>query len=213
MVDPDGGPAGLYYDDDDDDNVEEPPASRIPIKRIAIVSGSVAAVALLISGIFYGPTVFRVLGQSDTEIKSPDTVGTFKLDKSDGAKDASEYIRDAIASKVNLDNSVGLIYRDGGTDAILVAGTARIWKPDDVLKTAFDMVADDAGGVRETKDVDTGPLGGTMRCGVTKVDDSDLTVCGWADNGSLGVALFSNRGVPESAKSMLELRNALEHRG
>jgi hypothetical protein len=211
MVDPDGGPAGLYYDDDDPD-AEETPAGRVPLKRIAIVSGSVAAAALLVSGIFYGPTVFRVLGQSDTEIRSPDKVGAFTLDKSDGAKDTSEYIRDAIASKVNLDDSVGLIYRDGGTDAILVAGTARLWKPEETLKTAFDMVADDAGGVRDTKDVDAGPLGGTMRCGVTKVDDSDLTVCGWADNGSLGVALFSNRGVPESAKSMLELRDAVEHR-
>ncbi|WP_433051388.1 hypothetical protein [Dactylosporangium sp. CS-033363] len=211
MVDPDGGPAGLYYEDDDDDTGETP-ASRVPLKRVAIISGSVAAAALLVSGIFYGPTVFRVLGQSDTEIKSPEQVGAFALDKSDGAQQTSEYIRDAIASKVNLDDSVGLIYRDGKTDAILVAGTARIWKPEDTLKTAFDMVADDAGGVRDTKDVDAGSLGGTMRCGTTKVDDSDLTVCGWADNGSLGVALFSNRGVPESAKSMVELRNAVEHR-
>ncbi|WP_426507582.1 hypothetical protein ACPPVO_55045 [Dactylosporangium sp. McL0621] len=211
MVDPDGGPAGLYYEDDDDEPTETP-ASRIPLKRVALITGSVAAAALLISGIFYGPTVFRVLGQSDTEIKSPDKVGAFTLDKSDGAQQTSEYIRDAIASKVSLDKSVGLIYREGTTDAILVAGTARIWKPEDTLKTAFDMVADDAGGVRDAKDVDTGPLGGTMRCGTTKVDDSDLTVCGWADNGSLGVALFSNRGVPESAKSMLELRTAVEHR-
>ncbi|MEU7872713.1 hypothetical protein [Dactylosporangium sp. NPDC049140] len=210
MVDPDGGPAGLYYEDDDEPT--ETPASRIPLKRVALITGSVAATALLISGIFYGPTVFRVLGQSDTEIKSPDKVGAFTLDKSDGAQQTSEYIRDAIASKVNLDKSVGLIYREGTTDAILVAGTARIWKPEDTLKTAFDMVADDAGGVRDAKDVDTGALGGTMRCGTTKVDDSDLTVCGWADNGSLGVALFSNRGVPESAKSMLELRTAVEHR-
>ncbi|WP_432979158.1 hypothetical protein [Dactylosporangium sp. CA-233914] len=133
MVDPDGGPAGLYYDDEEP---EEAPASRLPLKRIAIVSGSVAAAALLVSGIIYGPAVVRVLGQSDTEIKSPDKVGAFTLDTSDGAKSASEYIRDAIATEVSLDNSVGLIYRDSGTDAILVAGTARIWKPEETLKTA-----------------------------------------------------------------------------
>nr|BFE65415.1 hypothetical protein GCM10020063_099410 [Dactylosporangium thailandense] len=212
MVDPDGGPAGLYYEDDDDD-ASEAPASRVPLKRIAIITGSVAAAAVLVSGIFYGPTFFRVLGQSDTEIKSPEKVGAFTLDKSDGAQQTSEYIRDAIASKVSLDNSVGLIYRDGKTDAILVAGTARIWKPEDTLKTAFDMLTDDKGGVRDTKDVDAGPLGGTMRCGTTKVDDADLTVCGWADNGSLGVALFSNSPVSDSAKSLVELRTAVEHRG
>ncbi|GAA3299810.1 MULTISPECIES: hypothetical protein [Dactylosporangium] len=212
MVDPNGGPAGLYFEDDDDDAQDDAPATRLPIKKIAIVAGSVAGAALLISGIFYGPTVFRVLGQSDTEIKSPDKVGSFVLDKSDGAKNTSEYIRDAIASEVSLDNSVGLIYRDGGTDAILVAGTARIWQPDDVLSDAFSTVTDDSGGVKDARDVDAGPLGGTMRCGTTKVDESTLTVCGWVDNGSLGVALFSNRGVPESAQSMLALRSAVEHR-
>ncbi|MFI5916625.1 hypothetical protein [Dactylosporangium sp. NPDC051541] len=212
MVDPDGGPAGLYFEDDDEDTQDDAPATRLPIKKIAIVAGSIAGAALLISGIFYGPTVFRVLGQSDTEIKSPDKVGSFALDKSDGAKSTSEYIRDAIASEVSLDNSVGLIYRDGSSDAILVAGTARIWKPDDVLQSAFATVADDAGGVKDAKDVDAGQLGGKMRCGTTKVDESTLTVCGWVDNGSLGVALFSNRGVPESAKAMLDLRNAVEQR-
>ncbi|WP_432979161.1 hypothetical protein [Dactylosporangium sp. CA-233914] len=66
--------------------------------------------------------------------------------------------------------------------------------------------------MRDVHDVDAGPLGGTMRCGTTKVDDSDLSVCGWADNGSLGVALFSGRNVADSAKSLLELRSAVEHR-
>ncbi|GAA2352145.1 hypothetical protein [Dactylosporangium salmoneum] len=210
MVDPDGGPAGLYTYDEDEP--EEAPAPRIRLKRVAIISGSIAAAALLISGVIYGPTVARVLGQSDTEIKSPGKVGNFTLDTSDGAKDTAEYIRDAIATKVNLDTSYGLIYHDGKSDAILVAGTARIWKPADTLKSAFDVVTDDNGGVRDLHDVDAGPLGGTVRCGATKVDDADLSVCGWADNGSLGVALFSSRSVTDSAKSILDLRSAVEHR-
>ncbi|MFG2040701.1 hypothetical protein [Dactylosporangium sp. NPDC048998] len=209
MVDPDGGPAGLYTDDEDP---EEAPSGRLPLKRIAIVCASIAAAVVAVSGVIYGPTLVRVLGQSDTTIDSPDKVGAFTLDTSDGAAEAAEYIRDAIATKVSLDTSRGLIYRDGKTDAILVAGTARIWKPDNALDSAFGVVTDDNGGVRDVHGVDAGPLGGTMRCGVTKVDDADLSVCGWADNGSLGVALFSNRSAADSAKSLLELRTAVEHR-
>jgi hypothetical protein len=209
MVDPDGGPAGLYTDDEEP---EEASAGRVPLKRVAVISASIAAAALLVSGVIYGPTAARVFGQSDTKIESPAQVGSFTLDTSEGARSTAEYIRDAIAAKVNLDASRGLIYHDGKTDAILVAGTARIWKPADALKSAFDAVADDADGVRDIHDVNPGPLGGTMRCGVTKVDDSDLSVCGWADNGSLGLALFSNRSAADSAKSLLELRTAVEHR-
>ncbi|GAA4259248.1 hypothetical protein [Dactylosporangium darangshiense] len=210
MVDPDGGPAGLYYEDEP----HEAPAagSGIPLKRFALIAAAAAGLAVVVSGVIYGPTMVRVLGQSDTTVDSPAKVGNFTLDTSDAAKDAAEYIRDAIATKVSLDQSRGLIYHDGKTDAILVAGTARIWKPDDSLKSAFDVVSDDKGGVRDVHDVDAGSLGGTMRCGVTKVDDADLSVCGWSDNGSLGVALFSERSVADSAKAMLELRTAVEHR-
>jgi hypothetical protein len=211
MVDPDGAPAGLYSDEDED--LEEEPSGRLPIKRIAIISASVAAAALLVSGAVYGPTVARVLGQSDTTINSPDKVGALALDTSDGAKSTAEYIRDAIATEVSLDDSVGLIYRDQSTSTILVAGTGRIWKPDRSLKSAFSAVSDDAGGVRDVHDVTAGALGGTARCGVTTTDDGDLPVCGWADNGSVGVALFPGRSVTDAAKSLLELRTAVEHRG
>jgi hypothetical protein len=210
MVDPNGVPAGLYSDDDE--NVDDEPSGRLPIKRVAIVSASVAAAALLVSGVFYGPAVVRVLGQSDTTIKSPEHVGAFTLDSSDAAKNTAEYVRDAIATEVNLDDSVGLIYRDQSTSVILVAGTARVWKPARSLQSGFDAVADDAGGVRDLHDVDAGPLGGTVRCGVTKTDDGDLTVCGWADNGSVGVALLPTRSVTDGAKTLLELRTAVEHR-
>ncbi|MGI5236498.1 hypothetical protein [Dactylosporangium sp. CA-139066] len=210
MVDPDGGPAGLYYDDEEPE--EAPARSGIPVKRFAQVAAAVAGLAVVVSAVIYGPTVMRVFNQSDTTIKSPDKVGAFTLDTSDGAKAAAEYIRDAIASEVSLDTSYGLIYREGDTNAILVAGTARIWNPDASLKSALAVVSDDKGGVRDLKDVNPGPLGGTMRCGVTKVDDADLSVCGWADNGSVGVAMFSARSATDSARAMLDLRNAVEHR-
>ncbi|WP_432831147.1 hypothetical protein [Dactylosporangium sp. CA-092794] len=209
MVDPEGGPAYLYPEDAE---LDEAPAGRPPLKRIAIVSGSVAAAALLVSGIIYGPTVARVLSQSGTTVDSPNKVGAFTLDTSDGAKDTAEYIRDAVTTEISLDSSVGLIYRDQQVSAILVAGTARIWNPGRTLESAFDVVSDDAGGVRDVHDVAAGPLGGTVRCGVTKVDNTDLAVCGWADNGSLGVALFSGRTATEAAKPFLDLRTAVEHR-
>ncbi|WP_238019796.1 hypothetical protein KZZ52_54200 [Dactylosporangium sp. AC04546] len=207
-------PSGLFRSADelDDEEREEAPRSALPIKRIAIVCAALAGVALLVSGIVFGPTVFRVLQQSDTELRSPDQIGTFTLDKSDDARSTAEYVRDAIASEVNLDASVGLIYKDQANSIILVAGTARVWKPEESLKDAFAVMADDSGGVRDLRDVPTGDLGGIMRCGVTTTQDGDLPVCGWADNGSVGVALLPGRQPADAAKAFLDLRQAVEHR-
>jgi hypothetical protein len=51
-----------------------------------------------------------------------------------------------------------------------------------------------------------------MRCGSTKSDDGDLTVCGWADHGSLALALFPNRPLDDSAALLREIRSATQTR-
>ncbi|GAA2625693.1 hypothetical protein GCM10010399_66460 [Dactylosporangium fulvum] len=212
MVDPDTANTGLFGSQDEPEEEASTGASRLPIKRIAIICAAVAAVALLVSGAVYGPTVVRVIQQSDTKVQSRDQVGAFTLDKSDDATSTAEYIRDAVATEVNLDQSVGLIYKDQANSVILVAGTARIWKPEASLKSAFDVMTDNSGGVSDIRDMDAGDLGGLMRCGVTKTQDEDFPVCGWADNGSVGIALLPGQQLPDAHKVTLELRNAIEHR-
>ena len=51
-----------------------------------------------------------------------------------------------------------------------------------------------------------------MKCGTTKTDSGPLTVCGWADHGSLALAMFNNRTESEAAKVMVDIRKATETR-
>ncbi|MEV4515041.1 hypothetical protein AB0K00_39545 [Dactylosporangium sp. NPDC049525] len=199
-------------DDDSSGPDEEGSGSSINLKKVAIVCGALVGVALLGSAIVYGPTVLRVTQQSDTTVSTPAQVGAFAMDSSDDAKNTAEYVRDAIAAEVNLDKSVGAIYKDQAQTVILVAGTARVWKPESSLSTAFKAISDDNGAVRDIHDVDAGSLGGVMRCGVTVDKEGEIAVCGWADNGSVAVALFPGRPVADAAKAMLQLRDAIEHR-
>ncbi|WP_327008559.1 hypothetical protein OHA72_15685 [Dactylosporangium sp. NBC_01737] len=199
--------------DDDSSTVdEEGTGSSINVKKVALICGALAGVALLGSAVVFGPTVLRVTQQNDTTVTTPAQVGAFTMDSSDDAKNTAEYVRDAIAAEVNLDKSVGAIYKDQAQTVILVAGTARVWKPESSLSTAFKAISDDSGAVRDVRDVDAGSLGGVMRCGVTVDKEGEIAVCGWADNGSVAVALFPGRPVADAAKAMLELRNAVEHR-
>ncbi len=212
MVDLPGISDDAFDDDADDDARGDGSGSSINVKKVAIVCGALAGVALLGSAVVFGPTVVRVLRQSDTTVSTPPQVGAFAMDSSEDAQSTAEYVRDAIATEVNLDKSVGAIYKDEGRTVILVAGTARVWKPADSLSSAFKVVADDSGSVRDIRDVDAGKLGGLMQCGVTVDKEGEIAVCGWADNGSVAVALFPGRPVGDAAKAMLELRNAVERR-
>ena len=65
-------------------------------------------------------------------MSTPAQVGGFSLGlRLTDAKNTAEYMRDAIAAEVNLDKSVGAIYkRPRRRRVILVAGTGRIWKPE-----------------------------------------------------------------------------------
>jgi hypothetical protein len=197
---------------DDDAAPDDRPGSSINVKKVAIICGALAGVALLGSAVVYGPTIARVTSQRGTTVSTPAQVGAFTMDSSDDAKNTAEYVRDAIAAEVSLDKSVGAIYKDQAQTVILVAGTGRVWKPERSLSSAFKVVADDSGSVRDVHDVDAGKLGGIMRCGVTVDKEGEIAVCGWADNGSVAVALFPGRPVDDAAKAMLQLRDAVEHR-
>jgi hypothetical protein len=212
MVDLPGISNDAFDEDDDTSAPGEGSGSSINVKKVAIVCAALAGLALLGSAVVYGPTVVRVTQQRGTTVSTPTQVGAFAMDSSEDAKSTAEYVRDAIAAEVSLDESVGAIYKDEGRTVILVAGTARVWKPENSLSTAFKAISDDSGAVRDIRDVDAGKLGGVMRCGVTVDKEGEIAVCGWADNGSVAVALFPARPVADAAKAMLQLRDAIEHR-
>jgi hypothetical protein len=87
------------------------------------------------------------------------------------------------------------------------------WTPSRALDDVFQLITDDTGGVQGVREIDAGPLGGTMRCGTTATPDGDMPVCGWADHGCVAVALFPGRGVDEAAKLIGQMRPAIQHRG
>jgi hypothetical protein len=207
---------GMTSDDSDSPDDDPSPRSSINVKKVAIVCGALAGVALLGSAVVYGPTVVRVSQQSDTTVSTPPQIGAFTLFSTDDATNTTDYVRDAVVTEVNLDKTVGAVYRDqnGPSEVrtvILVAGTGRIWKPARSLEGAFKAVAGgDAAGITGLRDVDAGDLGGVARCGEIDDKDGPMAVCGWADHGSVGVALFPGRQVADAEQALLTLRSGVE---
>jgi hypothetical protein len=184
-------------------------------RRVRNVLLIVLALVLVAVGVIFGPTMLRVIQQRHTSVAAPDEVAGLTQDKAESATTTAEYIRDAVATAVDLDKSVGVVYKDSAGNAksvMFVGGTARIWRPGATLTDVFKVITDDTGGVSGVRDVPAGSLGGVMRCGTTKTDDGEMSVCGWADNGSLAVALFLARSIDDSAQLFQQMRSAMQHR-
>jgi hypothetical protein len=193
--------------------VNEEPEQKEPRSRTkTIVLGSLLAVTLASAGIL-GYAGWRISSQKDATLTAPPQIGTFKLDTSDNGRSTADYLQTALSAEVDLDEAVGAVYSAGdGKDVLFFGGTTLFWTPESDLDTAFELVSDDQGSVNGLHEVPAGPLGGTMKCGTTKSDGTDMPVCGWADHGSLALAMFPGRTEPDSAKLLQEIRSAAQER-
>jgi hypothetical protein len=110
---------------------------------------------------------------------------------------------------------VGAVYADAAAptkSVFIVGGTATLRAPERDLDLAFRLLTDDSARVEDLHAVPAGELGGIMKCGTSPADDGPMAICGWADHGSLAVAMFPGRTVTESAELLRGLRAVIEHR-
>jgi hypothetical protein len=122
-------------------------------------------------------------------------------------------MQNALSADVDVDRTVGAVYTDAaGQNILFFGGTTLFWTPDADLDTAFKLISDNEGAVRDIREVPAGSLGGTMKCGVTASDDGDMPVCGWADHGSLALAMFPGRQLPDAAPLLIDIREATQKR-
>jgi hypothetical protein len=156
---------------------------------------------------------WQIRTQKDATLITPATIGALSLDDSEDGKTTADYLQTALSAEVDLDQAVGAVYRDDSKRSVLFfGGTTLIWSPEKDLDSAFGLISDQQGAVTGLHNVDAGKLGGTMRCGTTKSDDGSLSVCGWADHGSLALAMFPSRSESEAAVLLLNIRDATEVR-
>jgi hypothetical protein len=187
--------------------------SRLLRPRNLVIAG-IAAAAVLSAAVF-GPMAWEVWNEKDVKITTPTRVAGLALDDSQGAHDTIDYLRTAIETGVSLDKTTGAVYADEAGESrsvLFVGGTGVLVTPEQALSKTFGLITDDAGGVESVHDVPAGPLGGVMRCGTTKTEGTPMAVCGWADHGSLGIAMFPNRPVDQSAELLRTMRKAMQSR-
>jgi hypothetical protein len=194
----------------DEPRDEDEPRHRSPARRVVLLVLLVVALAGLGT---LGYTGWQMSSQKGASLSTPDTIGSLRLDTSADGKQTADYLGTALDAQVNLDQTVGAVYSDGaGRSILFFGGTATFWSPESQLDSAFGLISDKQGAVTGLHKVDAGRLGGTMKCGTTKSDNGNLTVCGWADHGSLALAMFPNQPESAAAPLLRQIRDATQKR-
>jgi hypothetical protein len=177
-----------------------------------IVLSSLLAVGLAGASVI-GYAGWRIASQKDATLAVPTKVAGLTVDDSEDGRATGDYLQTALSAEVALDDAVGVVLTDeSGKDVLFFGGTTLIWMPESDLKTAFGLISDEQGAVTGLHDVPAGPLGGTMKCGTTRSSGADMPVCGWADHGSLALAMFPDRTEADAATLFEEIRSAAQKR-
>ena len=156
---------------------------------------------------------WRLLSGPSTTLSTPDTVAGLRRETDADTTATTDYLRDALAADASLGGAVGAVYNDPANAdrrVLLFGGTGSIKSPGTELDSAFGLLNDQTGDVTGIHQVTPGPLGGVVKCGTSNGDGAPISICGWADDGSLALALFPGRSMDEAAGLIVTLRAAVE---
>lgn len=179
--------------------------------RLRIVMAILAAVAIALLA-FVGPKMWRVTQQTGATLNMPETIADLQRDDSEPAKATVRELMSALGTKIDLDQTAAAVYSQEaggrGRSIMLFGGTALLWSPEQELDAVLKLAEDTGDQIRDLRSVDPGPLGGVMKCGSIGTANAPMAVCGWADHGSIALALFPERSASDAAFLMRTLRSA-----
>jgi hypothetical protein len=93
---------------------------------------------------------------------------------------------------------------------IVTAGAAPIDDPAAEIDQLFSGVGVGGLAVSGISAVSTGTLGGTAKCGKADESGTTLELCGWADEGSIGLVIFIDASPAKAKAEFPKLREQIE---
>jgi hypothetical protein len=126
----------------------------------------------------------------------------------------STRLEDAIAELTGASETMGGAWGNQGRSNLVMAAAAAtpIDDPADELDFAMDEFMSGMKLKSETV-IDPGPLGGEARCGTSGSGSKRMTVCMWADTGSLGMITWYFKSVSQVKGEFAKLRGQIEKVG
>ncbi|WP_127542909.1 hypothetical protein [Actinoplanes sp. OR16] len=189
-----------------------PPPKKSNVLKIVLIA--VAAVLILcVGGI--AAVFFIVKDASDdaskVAITEPTTLGGRpKLEDGQFAALIAG-MESSLAAYPGAADSFGAFYGNAEEQDIVaaIATKATLIDPQKELDASFKAFAEGA-ELKDKAPADTGSLGGSAECATTTSSGTDIAVCGWADEGSVGMILWFFKTGADVQAEFPKLRAEIE---
>jgi hypothetical protein len=190
-----------------------PPKRRSGLKIALAVAG---ALVLLGGGLGY-LYARPYLVEFPATLTTPDGITGMPRLTDDRSQSIGDEMTAYLRNQAGNDSSMAAFYAPDGVpgQAVLVyAGTHFVPKPGSAVNDVFAGFSRSS-GLTVTDMTSTGPgaMGGTAKCGQTRMSSLPIALCVWGDHGSVGVVIGFGRTIPQTADLLRTIRPLVLHRG
>ncbi len=197
--------------------MSQPPTRRTPVLRI-VLTAAAAALALGTAGLL-GLVLTRernvpdpMAAAEEVSVVEPATLGGRVPWTDSQLTPMTAEMELQFARQPGVTNSFAAFYRavDGENTVLALVLERPIVTPEFMLHGAFRGFAGDTLELAGMTVVEPGPLGGTAQCGIADDGIARYPVCGWADEGSIGILVWYHLTVEQATAELPELRAEIE---
>jgi hypothetical protein len=170
--------------------------------------------ALLCAGCCGGAFLWskQIYDQYPASAATDATVAGLTAVEDDTADQVVNRLRGSIDTEQIDEARFSVVYRDKNKRRVTVFGTTRlVTDPNKAIDASITQLTSEL-QLADVHKVDAGPLGGQERCGTGRLDGRSISMCAWADHGSMGVGLFAGRSIESSSPTLQEIRAAIIQR-
>jgi hypothetical protein len=146
-----------------------------------------------------------------TVVTDADVPGLSRTNDAARRRSADELLP-LIESKQLGEQSFRVVYADARQKAVIVFGAARfVGDPKADLDTGLTRLTDRL-HLANVRTVPPGPMGGQSRCGTGALNGQPVSVCAWADHGTIAAGVFTGRNISDSAALLRTIRENIVQR-
>jgi hypothetical protein len=158
-----------------------------------------------------------ILDQYPATLTAPQTVAGMSKQTDPSLATAAEQMVTSLTTTLHPSSAIGAFYAPNNdrNQLVLIAGvTSLIFSHGKQIDDAFAGESRSGIPMSGIATVDPGPMGGEAKCGDGMGGTGTLvSLCVWADYGSLGLVVAYNRQPAEAAELMRRMRAEVLHRG
>jgi hypothetical protein len=158
------------------------------------------------------PTTEPTTPASTIKIAEPKTLGGRPKLTDDQFAPVAKELQASLKQVPGATSSVGALYGDvsAGDIVIVAAAAAPIEDPASELNQTFMGAGIGGLKISNIAPVGTGSLGGQAKCGSANASGTNMAICSWADNGSLGMIIWYDKSVNKAKAEFSKLRAQIE---